>query len=451
MNAGGGPYHAAVPPDEQRTARQDVTSSLTVGASIAAWSVGAFVFYLVAGRALGPEQYGLAAALQSVIVVVAVPVIALQWSAARCIASQGAGGRTAALATYRRGLAWGTGVACVLALIATGVVVGIALTGHDVPLAALILTSVAIVLHVPLLTAEGALQGSHRYVGLAWSYASSGVLRAPLLLLLLLAPIGNVNATVLAVAIAVGIGAAWAVGLTLPETRGVGRPPPEAWKAFTAPLPAIVVGLGGIAILQNTDVIAAKLSIGGAEAGLFGAAAVLAKGLLVVPQALTIVLLPRVAEQEARARPTGSFLAVGVLVMTVTGIAAMAVAAVIEEPVMSITFGAAFEPAASLLVPFLGATTLLGALLILVNHHVARSDHRFVWVVGGLAVIQIVLLVFFSTSAGLIITIDAAVAALGLVAHEIIYAGSDESILVGAAAQAKALMRRMRRPTEGAS
>lgn len=449
MNARDGPYHAPVPPDEQRTARQDVTSSLTVGASIAAWSIGAFVFYLIAGRALGPAQYGLAAALQSVIVVVAVPIIALQWSVARVVASGGPEAQAGAMGTYKRALARGTGLAAALAAIATVVVIAIASTGHDVPTAALVLTFAAIVLHVPLLVAEGALQGSHRYAGLAWSYAASGVLRAPLLVLLLVAPIGDVNATVLAVALAVGIGAAWAVGLTRPGLRTATRPSATDWSDFTRPLPAIAIGLGGIAVLQNVDVIAAKLSLGGVDAGLFGAAAVLAKGLLVVPQALTIVLLPRVAEQEARGKPTGSFLAVGVLVMAVTGILAMAVAAVIEGPVMTIAFGSAFEGAASLLVPFLGATTMLGALLILVNHHVARSDHRFVWVVGALALVQITLLALFGHSAGMIITIDAAVAGVGLLIHEVIYAGTSESMISGAGTQAMNIIRRLRQSSKG--
>ena len=48
--------------------RGDVGNSMVVGASIAAWSIGVFVYYLVAGRLLGPDAYGLVAALQSVIV-----------------------------------------------------------------------------------------------------------------------------------------------------------------------------------------------------------------------------------------------------------------------------------------------------------------------------------------------------------------------------------------------
>ena len=79
--------------------------------------------------------------------------------------------------------------------------------------------------------------------------------------------------------------------------------------------------------------------------------------------------------------------------------------------------------------PFLGATTVLGALLILVNHHVARGDFPFVWAVGGLAVVQITLLIAFAHSGLEVITIDAAVAACGLVLHTIIYWGKPDSML----------------------
>jgi len=84
-----------------------------------------------------------------------------------------------------------------------------------------------------------------------------------------------------------------------------------------------------------------------------------------------------------------------------------------------------------------------------VNHHVARSDHRFVWAVGGLAVLQLVLLVFFSTSAEAIILIDAVVAGIGLVIHEMMYFRTDESMLRGAGAQFAAMFRRVTRRNQG--
>ena len=449
MDTRDAPYHALVTSDQATPGRSDVRNSLIVGASVAAWSIGAFAFYLVAGRALGPDSYGLVAALQSVVVVVALPIIALQWSIARVVAAAGTHSRTAALATYRRALLGGTAIAFVAAVIASAVTVTLDHTQGGVPVWPLIITYVSIVMIVPLLIACGTLQGERRYTGLAWSYGSSGVLRAPLLLPLLLLPFSDVDAAMLAVGLAIAAGALWAVWLTRADLAVTAPPPRATWVDFTRALPAVMVGLTGIAVMTNVDVVAAKISIGGEQAGLFGAASVVAKSLLVVPQALTLVLLPRVAQREARGERTGSLLAAGILVMAVTGLLAMILAIPLAEPIMTIAFGSQFTAAASLLIPFFGATTLLGALLILLNHHVARSEHRFVWAVGGLAVVQIVCLALFSTSSQAIVAVDAAVAGAGLVIHEMIYFNTDESMLRGAGTQFAAIMRRVTRRDGG--
>ena len=452
MDTRDAPYHAPVPSDQATRGGSDVRNSLIVGASIASWSVGAFAFYLVAGRVLGPDAYGLVAALQSVIIVGALPIVALQWSIARVVAGSADDNRAAAMATFRRAVVRATAIAIAIAAVAVIVTLAIDLSGHPLPLAPLIITYASLVGMVPMLIACGAMQGEHRYVGLAFSYGSSGVLRAPLLLPLLVVPfLSDVDAAVLAVAVAIWIGAIWALWITRVDLRVKKKPDRDTWRDFLSAVPAAAIGLTGIAVLTNVDVIAAKLSIGGEQAGIFGAASVVSKALLVIPQALTIVLLPRVAEREARGERTGSLLAAGILAMAAAGVLAMLLAIPLAEPVMQIAFGSAYTSGATLLIPFLGATTLLGALLILVNHHVARSDHRFVWAVGGLAILQIVLLIFFSTSSQAIIAIDAIVGGVGLVVHELIYFNTDESMLRGAGAQFAAIMRRVTRRDRGAA
>jgi hypothetical protein len=426
-------------------------SSLTVGTSIAAWSVGAVAYFLIAGRALGPDAYGLVAALQAVVVVVALPITGAQWSIARVVAASANEQRADAQAVYRRALTGGTLLATALALVATAVTLIVRATDEAVPTWPLIITFLTVVAITPLTLACGALQGEQRYTGFAWSYGSTGVLRAPLLLILLLLPMGATDASMLAVAIAVAIGSLWAIWLTRTDLRVATRPSPDLWRNFLRALPAAAVGLAGIAALANVDVVVAKLSLGGEDAGLFGAASLVAKSLLLVPQALIIVLLPRVAARESRGGHTGSLLAVGVLTMFAAGILAMVVSVPLADPIMTIAFGSQFTAAGSLLVPFFGATTLLGALLILINHHVARSDHRFVWCVGGLAILQIVLLALFSTSSEAIIAIDAIVGGIGLVIHEMIYFTTDQSILRGAGAQFAAIMRRVTRRDGGST
>jgi len=359
--------------------------------------------------------------------------------------------RADAQAVYRRALARGTLLTAALAVVATAVTLIVRASDDGVPTWPLIITFLTVVAITPLTIACGALQGEQRYTGFALSYGSSGVFRVPLLLIFLLLPMGATDASMLAVAVAVAIGGLWAVWLTRTDLRVTTAPSPALWKNFLRALPATAVGLVGIAALTNVDVVAAKLSFGGEQAGIFGAASLVAKSLLLVPQALIIVLLPRVAARESRGSRTGSLLAIGVMTMFAAGILAMIVAVPLADPIMTITFGPQFTAAGSLLVPFFGATTLLGALLILVNHHVARSDHRFVWSVGGLALLQIVLLAFFSTSSESIIAIDAIVGGIGLVIHEMIYFTTDQSILRGAGAQFAAIMRRVTRHDGGSA
>jgi O-antigen/teichoic acid export membrane protein len=428
-----------------RDSRGAVHSTVIVGASLAIWSIGAYFFYLLAGRLLGPEDYGLAAALQAVIVAIALPAIALQWAVARSIASATAADRNGARAVYRRAVVRGIAVTVVVAAIATIITVAIGSARSGVPVGPLVATYWSAAPIIPLVLGMGALQGEHRYWGFAGTYGSTGVLRAPFLLLLLAIPIiGSVEATSIATGIPYLLAAVIALWLTRSHLRVTTPPPPIMWRAFTHSLIAAGVGLGGIAVLTNVDVVAAKIGIGGKEAGYFGATAIVAKALMVIPQALTVILLPRVAERESRGYATGPLLAAGVAVMFTAGIAAMLIAIPLADPIITITFGEAYAPAADLVMPFFGATTLLGALLILVNHHVARSDHRFVWVTGGLAIVQIGLLIFFSGTERSIIAVDAVVAALGLVIHELIYFRTDQSMVRGVGREMQMVVTRMR-------
>lgn len=417
------------------SAPSGIKSTGVVTTSIAAWSLGAFAFYLLAGRSLGPDSYGLVAALQSVIIVGALPLAAFQWSVARVIASRRGVDRGQALAAYRRLFIGGTLAVLAAALLASLVTFAVASARPDTPVVALTLTYLSLAAMFPLIVSCGALQGEHRYVGFAWSYGASGVLRAPVLLLLLATPLLGVNAAMLAGLVSILVGATWAAWLTVDDLRTAGRPPRATWVDLREGVPAAAIGLIGIAALTNLDVIAAKLSFGGAEAGIFGATSVVAKSLLMIPQALIVVLLPRVAERRAAGDETGSLLAAGVLVMGLTGLIAIVIAVPFGDTLMLIAFGDAYTSGGEILVPFFAATTLLGALLILVNHHVARGDRTFAWIVGSLAVVDVALLAGAGHSSLSIIAIDAIVAAIGLTIHEIMYFRSEDSMLRGAGSQ----------------
>jgi O-antigen/teichoic acid export membrane protein len=115
---------------------------------------------------------------------------------------------------------------------------------------------------------------------------------------------------------------------------------------------------------QNFDVLLAKTAFDPAAAGVYGAAAALARafGVLVTP--FVIFALPALTAEHAGGRPTRALM--GRTLGRVLALAAVPLAIVALRPdeVVRLAFGPAFAPAAPLLLP-LSVSTLIGFLSIL--------------------------------------------------------------------------------------
>ncbi len=408
-----------------------VRSTSLVGASFVVWGIGSYAYYLIAGRLVGPSVYGLVSALIAVLTIIAWPCLAVQWAMARTVASHLGPDRPGALAVYRRAIIRSGVISVVAAALATGVTLGLAAAGETVPTWPLIATYVSAVPVLPLYVALGALQGEHRYTPYALSYAITGVLRAVLVLPLVLLPVVGAGPVVVANGVAAFAGLAVAAWLSRDDLR-VRTPPPDAiWRAMTSGLGATVVGLLGFASIFGLGVVVARLRFTSVDAGYFGAVGVLARAMIIVPQALTIVLLPRVAARRRRDVPTGALLGAAVGVTVAIGVVVAIACEFLGEQVIRITFGPAYAAAGDLLPQYVLASTLICALFVLVNHHVARSDHRFSWLLGGLAIVHVVLLVLLGSTANAIIGVDAIAALIGLIGHEWLYRGTGDSLLTG--------------------
>lgn len=399
-------------------------------AALVAWNLGNYAFFLAAGRFLGPADFGLAAALLAVTVMVSVPCNALQYGVARSVAAPSGPGAGVPSAVYRR--AWRLAVRLAPALIALGALaIGAAwLLDPDAPAGPMLLTLLVLAPMSPLFLSLGQLQGEHRYGGYAASFALWGVPR-PLFLLPLAAIGAGVYAAVGATALAVVTASVVAALLTAERLRGAAAPDPADWRAFRAALPPVVVGLSAIACFTNLDVVVARLGLDATQAGYFGAESVLGKAVIIVPQTIAILLLPRVAARRAEGDPTGSHLAVAALVTLVVGAVWALACFALEEPITRIAFGEDYVPGSYLLAPLVVASTLLGLALVLVTHHAARSDHRFVWAVGGVAVLQIALFAAFHSTAAQIVWVDIIAGIVVLAVHEAIHGRGPEGLLVG--------------------
>ena len=394
--------------------------------ALVAWNLGNYAFFLVAGRWLGPEDYGLVAALLAATLLVAVPVQALQFATARMVAAPPLGDAALAHGLYRRAWRRCAQVTLVLALAACAVIAALAAVTPDLPLGPLLVTVALVAPYGFFFLALGRLQGEERFGRFALSFALWGAPR-PVVLVPLLALGLGVYAALGATGAALVAALSAAVWLAGPAP--VGREPSSLeWGSFVVPLVPVVVGLSGLGVLTNLDVIVGKAALGAEEAGQFAAAATLAKAVFLVPQAVSFVLLPRVAARSAQARDTGVLLGVAVAVTLVAGGLASLLLALVAEPLLEITYGSEFTGSAGILGAYAAASTLIGALIVVINHHVGRSADRFVWGVAGIALLQAALFAAFHDSAEVIIAVDAAVGAGGILLHEVMYFRTREAI-----------------------
>jgi O-antigen/teichoic acid export membrane protein len=402
--------------------------ALVMGALIV-WNAGNYAFFLLAGRALGPSDYGLVAALLAATLVIALPAQALQFATARLIAAPPGGEARLADGIYDRAWRRCALVTPVLAAVACAVVIAAGLVDHDLPVGPLLLT---VGLVVPLgffFLVLGRLQGEERFDGFSVSFALWGAPR-PLFLVVLVALglgiYGALGATGAALLTAL------AVAMLLTRAPRAARAPSASeWRTFALPLLPVAVGLSGLGLLTNLDVIVARISLDPDAAGNFAAAATLGKAVFLVPQAVAFILLPRVAARTAAAGDTGMLVGLGVAVtLAIGGLASLALWW-LAEPLLRITYGSDFTVSAGLLGGYAAAATLIGALIVVIIHHVGRSADRFVWAAAAIAVAQGALFLVLHGSPGAIIAADAIAGVAGLLLHELIFRRTGEAIVPG--------------------
>lgn len=406
-----------------------VGSGIQVAVGLGLWNLGNYAFFLIAGRVLGPADYGLVAAILSGVLVVQTPFTSLQTALARVVsASPPEAGAAVYAAAVRRALRW-TPVGAVIAAAGVGVAGAV---DDRVPVGPL-LAGVVVLLPVAVFPlALGQLQGDHRFARYALTMAAFGLPR-PLFLLALVGAGLGLYAALLGTA-ATTILAAVAGLLWTSDRLRAGRvavPDPALGRAIGGSLLPLTVGVAAVALLSNLDVIAAKLALRPVDAGLFASAAVLAKTVFLVPQAITIVLLPRVARRHADGRPTEALLAASLGVTLLLGAVLTLLMLGLAGPMMSLTFGDRFRGAADILPGLTGAMTLIGATLTLLYHQVALGSYRVAWLLAGAALLLAAGLAAVHDSAAHIVLVDAVVASLALIVHDPVCGRSGDTIAGG--------------------
>jgi O-antigen/teichoic acid export membrane protein len=402
-----------------------LASGTGVAAGLALWNLGNFIFFVVAGRLLGPEDYGLAAALLAVTLVVGVPFSSFQPALASTMDGRQATG------IYSRAV--GRAAAGTLAaVLGVAVLIAVAEVVHPEAPSGPLLASLMVVLPAAVFPLSlGRLQGEHRFTAFAVSMGALGLSRPAALVGLYAAGLG-LYAAIGGSAVAAASAAAIAALLTregLREPRVF--PDSPDWRAFRASLVPNVAGVTAIALMTNLDIIAAKLALDDRSAGVFAAIGALAKAVFLVGQTVATIALPRVVARRAREASSSAVLAASVLATLVGGAILSAVVALLAGPIVRLTLGEAFESGSGILGAFTGAMGLMGVLIVLVYHQHALRSFRFSAMLLLISAAQVLLLVLFHGSQWQIIAVDIACAIMAIAGHDLMQLRSGDQISRG--------------------
>jgi len=364
----------------ERSSRRDSLASHTVlvAGALGIAQIAAYAVSVVAARALGPDGFGILAALLGILLIGSVLAMGIQAVAARRLVQVDTASRDgAARSMLRDGLIGGGAVALATLAISPLLMWLLRLDGWG----ALVLAAATL---VPITWAGaqyGVAQGRESYGRLATVYAVVGLGRG----------IGGVVG-----ALVTGTPLGTMAGLALGTAVGalIGRivvaplaaAPRERLDGFFGESAHATHALLALFVLTNIDVLLARALLTPDEAGIYGVGAVIAKVAFWLPQFVGVVAFPRFADAR-RGRAT----VISLLAVATIGALVVAGTALLPGLVVAFVGGAAYVSLVPLawLFAAIGATFALAQALLLTR--LAVDDRRAVIAVWAAAAILIAL------------------------------------------------------------
>ena len=288
-----------------------VGPGVLVAAGMAVGQVLGYALSVLGARLLGPETFSELGTLLGLLVIGAVVPLGMQTVAARRVAAGDSGSSPDEL--QRLSLLSGTAVTLVALLLVP--VAAAALDLEVVPTA-----MVAVVL-LPLTLAGAALgltQGRQRFPRLAGQYAVLAVARVGLAVVVLVAT-RSVTATMVAQVVGALVG--WlAVHRGAGLRWSLGSPPP---RDAVSEMAHITHALLAMFVFTNADLLLARATLTPAQAGTYAAGAIVLKIAFWLPQAVAVVVFPRLVGGGTRALALGVGVVVGLGLLVTAGVAVL--------------------------------------------------------------------------------------------------------------------------------
>jgi len=372
--------------------------------------VGGFVYHAIAGRILGPEVYGEVAFLIAFYAVGTGPALILIVVLARYTAmlnARGDPGVRSLLARTVRLIAIPCLVFILLTTLFARPIATYAHVGSTIPILVLGF-SIALIWQVAI--PRGILQGLQRFTSLSLNLSLELVVRTTVVIVLLKAGYAVSGAMT---AVFVGLAFVFLLGLfSLRDHfhRQAVRVRLRVMAGFSV---TAAIGIIGVLILYNQDVILAKHYLNDHDAGIYGGLNKIGTILFFLTLSVSQVLFPRVVEAVAKEQHPGRILLSSAGILALLGGAALLVFAVAPGLVVGILFGPSFNDAIPLVFPVGVIGLALSLDNLLVQFFMAVHDRVFVPILVFGVVVEALLIFLFHARVGQVV-LDVLVAMVGL-------------------------------------
>ncbi len=375
-----------------RSLREFARHGAIVFAGLTAGNLFLYLYYVIVGRIVGLTGYGVVTALMSAILLFSLPSTVAGAVIAKIAAdlhATGEGARLRWLANVVDRTAWGAGVIVfALVVIFSG---PISEFFHLTSIAPIIAAGAALGLSLVVTAQRAYLQGRHRFGAFAVSYVIDALTRALL---------GGIGAHFYGVAGALA-GVTIDLFITAIFDSIVMRhdiPKETARLDFsfgTFAGSALGIGLTLLAInaMLSYDTILVRHYFSAETAGLYSAAALVARGVYALVAFIPIVLLPNAAQRTARGERSTPLLVLAGTVVCVVGVVAIAASIIAPNLVVRSIAGPTFAGAGPYVLPYVVALVALAGANAVANYKIGLGRFEQAIPLTVIAFAQIVFVV----------------------------------------------------------
>ena len=371
--------------------REFIRGSVPLFLALGLLNASNYLFHVVASRLLGPAQYGALAALLAFMLVVSVPCGVLQTVVAKRVAVLRAQGEEATPTGFiggtLRSVALLAGLGAVLLAMLTPLIAALVHVGLGPPLLLGPFLFLAMLTSIPL----GVLQGRLRFGGVGVVTALGVLVRLGVGIGLIQAGFGISGAllgSVLGQAVSLGV-AIRLLGLPAGSTRSASA----TLEVLRGEFGPTLAALASFWLLVEADLVLARHYLPQQVSGVYSGVGVIARAILFLPAAISIVALPHFAELRGQTDALRRWLRISLGMTGALALLAFGALWLLRVPVLDVTYGAEYEAGSGFL-PIVGLAMVFLALVnVLVYFHVAVDSkaHRLILAGVGLEIVMVAL------------------------------------------------------------